>query len=216
TMVLYGDSHALMWFQAIDDIAKKAHWRFVILGKGYCMANTYPPGSSRAGFPFNACRRWQRFALQRIRKIDPDLVVLTQEVQAAPGGVSYTAAQWKQGMEQTLDRVSGPHTKLVVLGNMPAINESPADCLAEHPDQVQQCSGPPLSRYKPYNQAEQQAVTAVGGRYIDVTPWFCSKTCSAVIGRYQPYLNQLHVSAVYSVFLEQVLAEKLQLSVAPR
>jgi len=216
TMVLYGDSHALMWFQAMDDIAKKAHWRFVILGKGYCMANTYPPRSSRAQFPFSACRRWQRFALKRIRELDPDLVVVTQEVQAAPTGVSYTPAQWKRGLEQTLDRIASPHTKLVVLGNMPAIDESPADCLAEHPDQVQLCSGPPLARDKPYNQAEQQAVTALGGRYIDVTPWFCSKTCTAVIGNYLPYLNQLHVSAVYSVFLEQVLAEKLQLSVAPR
>src|ERR1700686_3442969 len=28
TMVLYGDSHAAMWFQALDDIAIRAHWRF--------------------------------------------------------------------------------------------------------------------------------------------------------------------------------------------
>ena len=204
-----------MWFQAMDDIAKKAQWRLVILGKGYCMTNTYPPGSSKAEFPFNACSPWQRFAVQRIRKLHPDLVVLTQEVQSKPGGGSYTPSQWKQGMKQTLARIAGPHTRLVVLGNMPAIDESPADCLAEHPDQVQSCTGVPLTRYKPYNQAEQQAVTAVGGRYIDVTPWFCARTCSAVIGRYQPYLNQLHVTAVYSVFLEQVLAEKLQLSEVP-
>ena len=34
TMVLYGDSHALMWFRAMNQIAIRAHWRLVILGKG--------------------------------------------------------------------------------------------------------------------------------------------------------------------------------------
>ncbi len=43
TVVLYGDSHALMWFKAMNEIATAAHWRLVILGKGYCMANKYPP-----------------------------------------------------------------------------------------------------------------------------------------------------------------------------
>jgi hypothetical protein len=55
-------------------------------------------------------------------------------------------------------------------------------------------------------------VTAQGGRYIDATPWFCTTRCASIIGHYEVYLNQLHVTGAYSLFLEKVLAEKLQLS----
>ncbi len=81
------------------------------------------------------------------------------------------------------------------------------------PTQVQLCSAPvhPLDKY---NRAEERAVTAQGGRYIDVTPWFCTTRCGSIIGHYEVYLNQLHVTGTYSLFLEQVLAEKLQLNKA--
>lgn len=207
TMVLYGDSHALMWFEAMDNIAIRAHWRLYIMGHDYCMANEYPPASftSRGLIP-EVCSRWQRFAYHRIRKIDPALIVITQEHD--PG---FTTAQWQRGMKETLDAVKQPNTKLIVLGNIPIVNVSPPDCLAEHPDAVQTCSGSPSSG-QAFNRAEQRAVTAEGGRYISVTPWFCSQRCSAVVGHYQVYTDELHVTGTYSVFLQDVLARKLELS----
>ena len=56
-----------------------------------------------------------------------------------------------------------------------------------------------------------EAVTSVGGRYIDVTPWFCSTTCTAVIGNYQVYFNQAHVMGSYATSLGGVMADALQL-----
>ncbi len=216
TMVLYGDSHALMWFEALNEAAREAHWRLVILGKAYCMANAYPSGSQAAGFPFSVCAQWQHFALHRIKRLHPDLVVVTQEVQSGPGKALYTTAQWQRALGATLARIAAPHRQLVVLGNMPRSDPDPPDCLAEHPADVQACSGPALSNLASYNQAERRAITAAGGRYIDVDPWFCAQRCSAVIGRYQPYLNELHVTESYSLYLEQVLAEKLDLSEVAR
>ncbi len=65
TVVLYGDSHALMWFKAMDEVATAAHWRLVILGKGYCMANKYPPKVQLGGNAIlSLCNRWQEFAYQ--------------------------------------------------------------------------------------------------------------------------------------------------------
>ena len=48
-MVLYGDSHAGMWFRAIDGIATRAHWKLIVLFKPGCPANDLsvpPPGAS--------------------------------------------------------------------------------------------------------------------------------------------------------------------------
>lgn len=36
TVVLYGDSHAAMWYDVISLIAALSHWRLVILAKGDC------------------------------------------------------------------------------------------------------------------------------------------------------------------------------------
>lgn len=210
TMVLYGDSHALMWFQAVDRIAIQAHWRLVILGKGYCMANKYPTASLSEPLA-RLCDRWQQFATARIKHLDPDLVLLTQEIQSGPNKTPYTPAQWQAMLQEGMLQVAGPRTKFVVLGNIPNLGLSPPDCLAQHPKQVQLCSGPPDTNLS-YDQAEQRAVTAVGGRYISVIPWFCSISCSSVIGHYEVFVNQLHVTRTYSLFLEHVLGERLDLS----
>ena len=50
-----------------------------------------------------------------------------------------------------------------------------------------------------------------GARYVDVTPWFCSTICTAVVGRYEVYYDQYHVTADYSIVLEQVLQQALRL-----
>jgi peptidoglycan/LPS O-acetylase OafA/YrhL len=70
TMVLYGDSHALMWFNALDDIATNAHWRIVLLSKPACLADLLPtrvPGAiGEATDEWVACDQWHRFAINRI------------------------------------------------------------------------------------------------------------------------------------------------------
>ena len=164
TMVLYSDSHALMWFRAMNEIAIRTHWRLVILGKDYCMANKYPSVKvSVENLILRTCSHWQRFAYHRIKKLDPDLVIITQEYQLGPDKKPYTPAQWQRDLEDTLTHLSSPRTKFIVLGNIPNLGFSPPDCLSEHPDQIQLCSAPAPSFARSYNKAEQQAVTARGG-----------------------------------------------------
>ena len=45
-----------------------------------------------------------------------------------------------------------------------------------------------------------------------MTPWFCATKCSSVIGHYEVYLDRLHVTETYSLFLENALAQRLELS----
>ena len=71
TMVVYGDSHAAMWFQTLDFIAVRMHWRLAFLGKGYCPAGSLPyenpPGLGSPGSEYSVCDQWHRFALNRIQ-----------------------------------------------------------------------------------------------------------------------------------------------------
>jgi hypothetical protein len=104
-----------------------------------------------------------------------------------------------------------PGVQFDVIGNIPQLPEDPVQCLYANADDLPACSAPLAKALNPYGEAEKTAVEAVGGRYVDVTPWFCSQTCTAVIGRYQVYFNQQHVMGPYATFLGGVMAQALQL-----
>jgi peptidoglycan/LPS O-acetylase OafA/YrhL len=215
TMVVYGDSHAAMWFQTLDFIAEQMHWRLAFLGKGYCPAGSLayenPPGLGSPGSEYSVCDQWHRFALNRINALHPNLVIITQEVRGKPDGDAYTASQWQHGLVKTISLMHVPKDRIVVLGNIPLLPTSGPQCLSRQPDNVQACSGPVSPLLAPFNKAEEMAATEKGAHYVSVTPWFCSSTCAAVVGNYEVYWDRYHITAAYAFFLGGVLAESLPL-----
>ncbi|MGD0313810.1 MAG: acyltransferase family protein [Acidimicrobiales bacterium] len=216
TVVLYGDSHAGMWFDAMNLIADLAHWKLVYLGKGDCPANMLPYGNptgfGRPGGEYTQCDQWHRYALGRMRQLHPDLVVVTQEFRTRPDGTPYTPDQWQQSMARTLGQIPVPPSSIVVIGNIPELPQSPPQCLSRNTTDVQACSAPLSSRVANYNAAERSAAAYVGARYVDIIPWFCSTTCTSVIGHYEVYLDDYHITQAYSIYLAHVLSDALQLT----
>ena len=216
TMVVYGDSHAGMWFDTLVLVANLIHWRLAYLGKGYCPANSLayenPPGFGSSGGEYSVCDEWHSFALNRINQLHPDLVIVTQEVRNKPDGKHYSPAQWQQGLAKTISLIHVPKNRIVVLGNVPVLPSSGPECLSQHPDDVQACSGPVVTFFTARNQAEKQAASEAGAHYVDVTPWFCSSTCTAVIGDYEVYWDDAHITSTYADYLAGVLATSLPLS----
>jgi peptidoglycan/LPS O-acetylase OafA/YrhL len=216
TMVVYGDSHAGMWFDAMNYIAAQTHWKLVYLGKGDCPADMLPyenpPATGPAGSEYADCDQWHKFALNRINQLHPDLVVITQDFRTRPDGIAYTSSQWQQGLTDAFEAMRVPASKIIVLGNIPELANSVPQCLVQHSQDVQACSAPPNRFVSRYNRAEMAAASSAGVRYVDVTPWFCSTTCTAVVSKYQVFFDQYHVGLYYSYFLGPVLGQALDLS----
>jgi peptidoglycan/LPS O-acetylase OafA/YrhL len=216
TMVVLGDSHAGEWFTSLDLVAAAAHWRLAFLGKGDCPPNDLaypsPPGFGPAGSSFTQCDQFHRLAVSRIRALHPDLVVITEEWRTKPDGVRYTGREWTAGLERTIGELGVPPSEVTILGNQPILAQSGPQCLSQHANDVQACSSRPAGNYVPlYNAAEKTAAVALGARYVNVTPWLCSSTCTAVIGKYEVYYDDWHITETYSVYLERVLADALRL-----
>ncbi len=210
TMVLYGDSHAGMWFQALDGIATRDRWRLVILFKNGCPASLVSVADFE-GSRVTACDEWHHYVVGRIKLIGPELLIVSQnERYARPGGSEYTAQQWQRSLAYTLSELSTPKTRQVVIGNLAVPLTSGPNCLALHTDNVQACSLPPKPAFTQFNEAEKHATEREGATYVDVLPWFCAKTCSPVIGNDEIYWDD-HVTVGYSLFLEGVLAKSLGL-----
>ncbi len=219
TMVLYGDSHAAMWFQALNYIALANHVKLVFLVKDACPAIDLPFGNPTGygtpGGEFTACDRWHRFALERIRQLKPDLVLISQEAILGPKEEPYSANRWESATTTTIGKLGVPASRVVFLGNIPGFSTEGPQCLALHTDDVQSCSGWNSPYFVLHNAAEQQAAARTGARYIDVIPWFCSSICTDVVGRYEPYWDRAHVDATYSLALIPVLNQALDLKAYP-
>jgi hypothetical protein len=219
-LVVYGDSHAVMWLQAFNAIAVRAHWRLVVLAKEDCPAEfltvTDPPGLRQPNGPYVECDTWHRWVVGWINEHHPDLMVVSQRsfyaVPSASGGsaVYATATQWQLGLQAMLAAVTAPGVHKAVLGNIPSRPVAGPACLSEHSADVQACSTPKATSIPvSFNAAEEGAAAATGAQYLDIVPWFCSSVCTDVIKRFVVYMDQDHVSSTYAQYLEVVLGRAL-------
>ncbi len=165
TMALVGDSHAGMWFSALDQVATKVHWRLVFVGKSSCpaalLAVQNPPGLGPQGGRYVQCDQFHQFAIDRINQIHPDLVVVSQTYHLDAHGKPYTPEQWERGLLDLFGRLDVPRSAVVILGNVPEVPSGPT-CLSQHPRQVQQCSRAPQGFAISCNDAEQEAASSSG------------------------------------------------------
>ena len=213
TMVLYGDSHAAMWFSTIDRIALRYHWRLLVLTKSSCpvvdLPVQNPPNDLGPGGVFTACTTWHSFVAQRIRQAHASLIIISQFPRASPQKGPYSAGKWGAATASAIRQLPVPADRIIVLGNIPVESHGGPSCLSLHPTDVQACSGPRMDAGDA--DAERLAAAATGARYINPAPWFCSHICTDVIGRYQPYWDEFHATGTYANALGLVLANAIDL-----
>ena len=97
-----------------------------------------------------------------------------------------------------------------MLGDIPQLEQDGPICLAADLSSATICSheltdGP----YASYEvKTLESAVKQVGGTYVNVIPWLCtSSKCPAVIGNYEVYQNQEHLTSTYAKYLTPVLMQ---------
>lgn len=219
TMVLFGDSHAQMWFPGFDALAKRRHWRLAYLGKSSCGVPALHYFDSTRKRPFTECDQWKSYAIARIRSLHPALIVVTSEY-LTPEDANQKPippSAWSVGLAKTLRLLRAPGVKRVVLGDIPYLPQSAPDCLAAHQNDIQACSAPASKAVQAdHDAAEQKAAKETGVKYISVVPWFCSATCTAVVGRTAVYFDAFHISQTYATYLSGALESVLSPSMGGR
>ncbi len=225
-MVVYGDSHATMWFPALDPIARAAGWRLVVLSKLYCPASlvtvTNPRGWGQPGLPYQLCGAWHQWVLRWLAHAKPDLLVITQRdgafyrrpTTADIRTPAFTTAQWQAGLTDLLRRAARSARRVTVLGDTPLLGQSPPVCLSIHASSVQACSTPASRALSPYLRSEQVAAARSNAGYVSTTPWFCSATCTPIVKQFVVGWDNAHVTASYARHLSNVLRQALGLTQA--
>jgi SGNH domain (fused to AT3 domains) len=206
TMVLFGDSHALMWFPALDAVAKAAKWRLVALMNYGCPVADVTVWDVLTNKPTYGCPGWRNAMIKRIDKLHAALVVVSEAFYTLNASdKTITDQQWTSAVEKSLHSLRGAHTKEVLIGQSYLVTD-PIDCLASNPDDVQKCSWPEhTASFTAELAADSAAAKGAKATYVNEVPWTCSATCTAVIGNMIVYNSTGHLSATYDTYLTDVL-----------
>ena len=214
TVVLYGDSHAGMWESALDVAGRREHWKLVLLAKPACavpMLHFWLETTQRQN---TECDTWHTWATGRIVELKPDLVVLTS-LFTGPRDFQkkdITEAEWATGMTATIDKVKKSGASVVLLGDMPYLEQSAPECLAAHTDDVKSCATEAKAAVNTeHGAADKKTAEAAGAKYVDSTKWFCTDMCEPIIGTMVVYQNQYHITGAYSRYLSGVVASSVGL-----
>jgi hypothetical protein len=211
-MVTFGDSRAGMWEAALEEIAAKQGYKL----RSFHMGNCPPLDLRFFGYetqaPDEDCYQFRDAGIAAIRKLHPDLVMVTSfsthmlEDRSQP-----TAAEWEEGWESTLKQLVEPGTRLVMFGDIPDWQNDDPHCLAGHPMAIQKCSVPKTEGTPSGNlDAEQAAATATGTLYIPTLQWVCAERCEPVIAQTRVYQDRFHFTNSYTRYLTGAVGEALR------
>ena len=214
-VVLFGESHAWQWATSVASIASSSGFSFGLIYHTACFialtdlqlgvdggdlsdANDTPAG----------CHQWLEAAISWINGYNPKVVIVA--AQPKWGG----DPTFQKGLTEVLRALKAPGRDLVVIGGVPLLGQEGvgAACLAAHESDVQACGKSEPDAVDVHGINGEMAVAAsVGALYINDVPWMCStKTCPAVIGKYEVYQDQAHITSTYANFLGPVLEEALR------
>jgi peptidoglycan/LPS O-acetylase OafA/YrhL len=212
TVVLFGDSHALQWFPALDHAARARRWQLVSLTKTTCPPVELSFWSPVLGRPYVECDRWRANMLARIRAERPSVVVLGA---ARHYGDVYRftvyGRPWIAGLARMVRQLRATGARVLVLGPTPKPRVDVPDCLAEHLRDATACTTRrPVAVNAGGMAAERRAVLAAGGAYLDVTPWLCTRaTCAVEVGNLLAYRDDNHLTTTYTTWLSPLLGYQL-------
>jgi peptidoglycan/LPS O-acetylase OafA/YrhL len=215
-VVLFGDSHGVMWIKAMHLVAEEAGWQFRVFAKLGCPVLDLEFYDPEAQAPMDECAEYRRQTVARVNELKPDAVVLTSDTvgKFLAADRPTTAADWQAGLTSTLNELAPGGARLVVLGDVPLLPEPNPDCLAAHTEDVQACGASRADALaRPLLDAERAAAASASASYIDVIDWFCApEWCSPVIGTRQVFTDQYHVTPAHIAFTAGALRDALALT----
>jgi SGNH domain (fused to AT3 domains) len=223
TVVMFGDSHATMWFPAVDEVADARHWRLVVWTKATCPPVDVTLVSPDLGRTYYECDEWRKNVTSLIDTMHPRLVVLGMAPNYdSPYAVTQDGPAWLAGLSRSISALRSSGARVLVLGPIESPDWVVPDCLSAHLDDVEACdvtpkethAGPGLVGYDNAGIiAERSAVVRAGGAFVDVKPWFCATaSCPVIVDNLLVFRDNSHITAEYARYLAPLVSDEVNLA----
>ena len=206
TLILFGDSHALQYAPALEELAETRHWRLIVLTKAECTPGEVQIRSMVADREYSQCDAWREESLERIEMgVGSTVVVMSGDTVYTPYGSDGEelggdagAAEMEAGYVATLTRIHRAGLRTVVIKDTPVSTSDVPDCVSEDLQHLDSCAFP-LTHDKVREFDARAAKAAPHSHLIDITPEICpGGLCRAVIGNALVYRDKSHLTATYA------------------
>jgi SGNH domain (fused to AT3 domains) len=217
TVVLFGDSHAMIWFPALNEIAKERNWRLVGLTKSACPPAEVHRYIRSLGREYSECDAWRERTLERIiQKERPQMVVtsMNSNYQVMRDGKRLGrragVRTLEEGYVSTLEKLRSTGAEVVAINDIPHPDKDIPECVSRSRDHLQDCATP-RGKALDYPQVNAGAAAKLrDAHFIDPTPVLClERVCPAVIGDVLVYRNGAHLTPTYVRTLTPWLGKQL-------
>ena len=218
TIVLFGDSHALSWFPAVESLAKLKKWRLYSLTMSSCWPADIPAWNSTTVKLMTNCTIWRNNTLTQIARIRPAIVLVSGTRGFATVGADNKVLvgdertrAWQAGMVRTIDRLKLAAKHVYLIDDTPASNFDPYICLSAHLKSILACSTPVAAAVSTtWLSVEKGVAESEKIPWIDPTLWVCSTNpCPPILGNTLIYVDGGHMTGTFDLTLEKRLAEKI-------
>jgi hypothetical protein len=218
TVALVGDSAAGEWFDALNAIAARRHWKLVTELHSSC------PWSSTLVLNWNgvgeltACQAWGTAVLHDLlTTIRPDVVITSDypsllstpghPVNASPAAMAEIGA----GMAQYWRRLEAAGISVMPIRETPDLVEDVPTCVDQHPADLARCDVPVSAAVRP-DSPVTEAARLMNGKVavVNANSLICGpKVCAPVVGNVLVFGDRHHLTGPYSTstapFLEALL-----------
>jgi peptidoglycan/LPS O-acetylase OafA/YrhL len=218
SVVLFGDSHALQWFPAIDNLANEHSDALVVMTKATCPPIDITVYNPTLGRTDTECDQWRKAELARMATLHPALVILgfSREYGIPDDHVVVDGRAWLSGLSEMITTIQATTgARVVLMGDDPYPQQSVPQCLSVHLSDTPACSIPKhYPYYNPGGIGQEQAVAkATGAGYVDTDQWFCiSTTCTVIVGNLLVYRDDNHITASYADWLTPAVGAQLEMA----
>jgi hypothetical protein len=205
-IVLFGDSHAVQWFDALNQMATRQHWRLTTVVKLGCAAVEVNPGFGLDSDP--ECIAWREEAIRRIISLRPSLVILGSATnklgRPEDPGIRAGAAlidAVREGVLRTLQPLQAAKLRLALIRDTPEFPFDVTSCIARsvrhswYPARA--CDMPRAVVLDPAIYAAEKAAAAglPDVEFIDLTDQLCpAAICRATLNGLVMYRDTHHLA----------------------
>ncbi|MFI8412898.1 acyltransferase family protein [Paeniglutamicibacter gangotriensis] len=213
TIMLVGDSHSQHWSGAVDLMAQKQGWNWILLTKPSCRFGG--PSQTRG----DACGDFNQAAGKYVLEHDPDAVITVgtftvlgeDEEGRSPGEQEHVVPDYQAGIKPLLEA----GIPVVALRDTPRFTTPVPDCVDRFGAESEQCSIPVtelMAEASPLDALVASGELGENFSTMDMTDQLCPDgTCSPGIGNVLIYMDRSHLTSTYvrttaAVFEKRFLA----------
>jgi len=189
-LVLIGDSHAFMWLPSVLTMARQDGWAVVPLLRLGCT-----PGKWITQEGPDACRAWYRWALDRIRRLHPQVTLLGGSIGEEPSPYARAATEGVIQTARTLKALG----RVVVIGDPEGLATDPVACLRARNASMARCSTTwPAASLEAYDTVAK-ATKQLGIGFLATRGFVCfERVCPPVVGHTIVWVDNNHLTGLYA------------------